>query len=354
MTVTKVWSGGAWVELGGGAAGALVDVEPFPYPPMLMTDNTLTNQLIDAAGEKTSVIFYAPKSGEIDRVCFRTQTVTTGATVDVRLETVDTSGFPTGTLADTNSNASQVIASADDNTWFEVTLTASATVTEGQALAIVIVNASPGVMNISSYNVTPPANRPVLTGLYTGTWANTGRCGVGAVRYNDGTYPAIPGILPITGLSNTQFGTGSTPDERANKFTPDIDCKVGGATFYVQNWAPADTFDIVLYDTDGSSVLESASVVIGTNATTAIFSVRFDTQVTLAAGSSYWLAVKPTSANTLAVQVATCNATARAAMQGSSWDMHYNHRTDAGAWTPVTGDYCCIQPIITALADTAA
>jgi hypothetical protein len=96
------------------------------------------------AGEY-AYIFRAPKTGTITKVGFRTVTVITGATVDVRLETVSaTDGHPTGSLVGTNANASQVIADTNDNVFFTVTLTAGASVTAGDVLAVVVVAPATG------------------------------------------------------------------------------------------------------------------------------------------------------------------------------------------------------------------
>jgi len=107
-------SAGRYVNLGGTATsldggGSLVDVGEMSWPvPYVSGPDTAGNRIIDAAGEKVAFIFEAPKTGTIDRLLFRTLGVTSGATVDVRLETIDASnGHPSGTLWGTDTNGAQ-------------------------------------------------------------------------------------------------------------------------------------------------------------------------------------------------------------------------------------------------------
>jgi len=110
---------------------------PYKYPAA----GNLQTITLDAASESGGCIFSAPSTGSITKLWWRTGTVTTGCNVDVRLETVSaTTGLPTGTLQGTTTNATVTIAATDDDKLFKTTLTAAASVTHGDVLAIVIVN----------------------------------------------------------------------------------------------------------------------------------------------------------------------------------------------------------------------
>ena len=81
-----------------------------PVPPNSGTSSTTfgTPMLLNAASEEAAGVLYAPKTGTISKIGFLTGTVTTGDTVDARMETVSAAnGDPTGTLLGTNSNGSQ-------------------------------------------------------------------------------------------------------------------------------------------------------------------------------------------------------------------------------------------------------
>jgi hypothetical protein len=332
----------------GGAGGTLTAMDFFPVPPYAVFAQTYQSMLIDAATEKTAFLFYAPKTGSIDRLCFMTQTVTLGTTVDVRLETVDTAtGNPSGTLVGTNTNASQVIADANDSTWFEVTLTAAASVTAGQFLALVVANSGSGNLNIGATNAGTGMSSPIpgYTSLYTGTWTlNAGRMGIGAVRYDDGSYPHVSGLFPITSLATaTDLHTGTTPDEVGNIFVAPISCTVAGLYALIINWAPADTFELVLYEVSGGTVLAAATGG-GQSATTPNKWWQFATPQDITAGDTYRVVVKPTAATALRILDITVNTAAKDSMAGiGTWGMTRCSRTNAGAWddTATTRQTAC-------------
>lgn len=167
--------------------------------------------LIDAASEKAASIVRAGKTGTIDKVGFKTRTVTTGDTVDVRLETVDlATGNPSGTLLGTNSNGSQVIGDADDNTWFTTALTTGVAVTKGDLFAVVIVNGSvPGNMNIAAFNWNRSLFPYAL--LFTTVWTRPGtnRGSNFSFEYDDGSYTVSPGVMAVLSNATVAFSSAS-------------------------------------------------------------------------------------------------------------------------------------------------
>jgi hypothetical protein len=252
------------------------------------------------------------------------------------------------------ANASQVIANADDNTFFEVTLGTPPTVTFGQRLAICINWAASGNMQLSSV---PGANAWILTSggtaLFTGSWAfGTNTWGVGCVRYDDTTYPRISGMFPITTITTTNLASNTTPDERATKFVPPYDCKIAGGQVMITtgSWADGEDYDLVLYDSGGSS-LASVSVTGGVGIAAPRVGL-FSTPVTVAAGSTYRLAVKPTTTNAFQISQYTWATNARGNAPGvTSWTADSSTRTDAGSWTDDTATGHNIIPILSAVDD---
>lgn len=278
---------------------------PFPSPPVgLAGAPTFGNLLTDAANEKVAFVFQAPKTGSIDSIGFRTSTVTTGGVNwDIRLETVDTStGFPTGTLVGTNTNFSQAIASADDNKWFEVTLTAAASVTENEYYAVVI--SAPGSGSFSanfSYFADAYGGGFPCALLYTGSWAlQTGGGPQFTVRYTDGTYPPISGVSPFMTMSTVTYNNTSTPDIYANKITLPFDCCVDG--FWI--WADLDgDYQINVYSSDGVTVLVSGvcTAAIPITSSPSFNYGRLFSGVTLSKNTEYILGVEPTTATSLSM-----------------------------------------------------
>lgn len=322
------------------------------------TARAFSTATIDANGEKVALIFHAPKAGNIDRVCFRTGTVTTGDTVDVRLETVDTgTGQPTGTLWATNTNASQVIANANDNTWFEVTLTAAGTVAEGDRVAVVVsLPAAGAVGNMAmAYSALSAGLSGAFAMNYTTSWSlPLTTAPVGAVRYSDGSYPFVHGLVPSSSINDVTFGTGSSPDERGNKITVPFACNVTGLWCKLASNSPSQTgdFDVVLYD-DADNVLGSASHIGDLIAVNSIVDLTFvGGDVTLDAGQVVRAVKKPTTASTTAFSDIVAPSGAGSALPGGTASV-YTERTDAGSWTDVSDRWAPIGLILSALDDGA-
>ena len=297
---------------------------------------------IDAAAEKAAAIVRAPKAGVISKVWWRTMNVTTGDTVDVRLETVDAAtGAPTGTLLGANSNASQVVGSGDDNTVFTTTLTTGPTVAKGDLFAIVIVQgAVPGVMEVATLQGSASGGNGGRWGqfpysaLYTTSWAKSSNVVCMTFEYDDGSYAQLPGVFPASTLLSESFNTGSTPDEIGNIFQVPFPCTVGGA--WVLSSLAGDA-TLKLYDSDGSTVLASVAldkdVRGGQNRP---YEVPFTSSITLTKDTNYRLTLLPTSATNVAMEGLTVNAAAVMNAFCGGANMHRTERTDAGAWTQTT------------------
>lgn len=294
--------------------------------------------LLDASGEKAANVFQVPKAGNIRKIWFRTSTITTGGDLDCRIETVGSDGFPTGTLFAANTNAAKTVANADDNvSLVSAALTADATVVAGDVIAVVLV--APVTFNgsIAQYNT----NLKTLYGSARGANALSAAYAFSSpyaitVEYDDGTYAPIPGIVPATNQATTNFNSGSAQPERGMKFTIPFKCRVTGAMVNVTQATNTATYDVILYDTDGSTVLASTSVTKALRQTTAnLAHVLFSTPVTLTKGASYRLVMKATSVNN--VGAIECTALAVATMGGfPSGDVAQLTIGTAGSWTETT------------------
>lgn len=309
---------------------------------------------LDAADEKAAVIFQAPKTGTIDRVGFRTATVTTGETVDVRLETVDGNGNPSGTLVGANTNGSQIILLTDDNIFFEVTLTAGASVTRGDWLAIVVVMPSVTTGNLQISRTNAARLRPYVAQFAAAAWSRSGFEAIGSIRYNDATYGNVPGLFPVgSSLATESFQSGTNPDERGNKITVPFPCEIVGAWFRSNSGTLGD-FTLKLYDS-GTTVLESIAVDgdISGSVNGVEDTILFDTEVTLAAGDVVRLTKLATTATTTGL-VALVAPTGMAAALPGGGQMVYTTRNDSGgAWSDTADKVAGIGLIVSALSDGA-
>jgi hypothetical protein len=293
-----------------------------------------TTLVIDAADEKAAFIVQAPKTGNIDRVGFLTRTVTTGATVDVRVETVDgTTGNPTGTLWATNTNKTQAIADTDDNLWFNVDLTAAAAVTIGQTMAIAIANPSVSFGNMVIASMAPPAGVMPYSALYTTSWAKQLLAPVLALRYDDGVYYSVPGCVPWNAVSTTAYHSGSTPDENGNIFRLPFGVRVVGWNGRFAAGTSAD-FDIVLYDSDGTTALltysKDATNLGGTSASN--LWGMFSGTANLKPNTDYRITLKPTTANSVTLNHYTVHANGLFAATKGGANCYWTYQTNGGGF----------------------
>lgn len=271
-----------------------------------------TKLSMSAANAKMAHIFQAPRAGNIASIIWRTSTVTTGGTIEVRLETVDTAtGDPSGTLVGVNTNLTGlVINAADDNLVFTTTFTAAATVTKGQLIAFVLVN--PAVSQ-PSLQMTGYSSGTTLPGFpyhdshngasYTPNFTNFSAI---TLVYDDGTHIVPIGGLPTpTAITNTAFNSGTNPNVRGLRFQFPVSVRATGI------WINVDLDGdgkFLLVNTAynkgaGTGILASITIDKDTRGSTngLLMTAVFDSSVTLSAATNYRLIVEPTSVTSLTV-----------------------------------------------------
>jgi hypothetical protein len=306
--------------------------------------NSETSILLDATAEKCAFIVRAPFTGTLHKVRFRTATVTTGDTLKVSFQDVDlATGDPDGTpdqyrtivIADANDNASLVTGILSSDGTDNGTKRA---VTRGDLLAVVIEFDSfvAGNLNIATRNtVNPPGSSGGhYTDHFTAAWAkNASSLPRLALEYSDGSYWPIPYACPaVGGIAAETYNSGSTPDERGLIFQVPFSCKASGI------WGFFDVdgdVDVVLYNSDGTSVMESVSLdatarIAGTAAVT---HAQWDSDVTLTKDTNYRLVLKPTSVTNASLFVGEYTTAAVLDSLSGGSECHYTSRTDAGSWT---------------------
>jgi hypothetical protein len=171
------------------------------------TTGAVSSTALVASG-KIGFVFQAPKTGTIDRILWQSGTASGSPTVDVRLETI-ASGSPSGTLFGTNTNI--VTGTVASNTAYESTLTAGASVTQGDFLSLVWAHNSGTSIQVALASVvnSMQLNLPQIStaGSYS---LISGRLPYAALRYSDGTYcPIAPGGVAYgIGSTTSQYTTG--------------------------------------------------------------------------------------------------------------------------------------------------
>ncbi len=320
MTVQRFAGGTFWPERLGDTAS-------------LDENNNLT---LDAASEKAAVIFQIPQDGNIVGAVFTTNAVSVTAgplTFTVTLETVDSNGFPTGTLFHANATVTQAIATTDDNTQFEVAWT-SFVGTGGTVVALVVAAPGAGTLDVDIARMRGYATTFPYTALFTASWAKVaGSGGVCALKYDDG-YHYVPGVFPIETTTNTSFNNTSNPDQRGAKFQLPGPVRITGACCRVDGDAD---FDIILYDSGGSVQLTHSHTTnerAGTDR--GAFDYMFDGSFELAANTVARIVLKPTSASDITVPQWNVSAVALMdAFQGGQ-NFHLTTKDGASAFVDTT------------------
>jgi hypothetical protein len=322
---------------------ALQELGYFALPPIPRSlsgsPQSVSNITVDLADEIGGGVYLVPKTGNITKVWVRFGTVTTGATLDVRLETIGSDGNPSGTLVGTTTNASLVLASSDDDKWIPVTLTAAAAVTRGDHIAAVVVNpsSSAGTFNLPGASDDPAGGESPNYGVNKsgGSWLTKLVVAPSILfEYSDG-FACAPGFVMVAVFNSTAFTSASAADEIGNRFTLPFPARVGGAWFYGIG-SSGSNGDLVVYE--GTTAIATGTIKSVERAgLTALYYVWFATPANLSANTVYRVVLKPG---------ATGNATIY------DWDLpvatdildvlpggkncYGTSRVDAGSWTDDT------------------
>jgi hypothetical protein len=332
-------------------------------PPILIPglvdychSNFFNSLLIDAAAEKAAFITYAPKTGTISKVGFRTGTVSAGDTLKISLQSVDASGNPDGTiLASGDAYQTQAVADADDNKWFLATLVSGASVTKGDPISIVIEFNSyvAGNLNISAgargIGVSQIYN--IYADLYTTTWTKNAYLINAALEYSDGSY-ASGFTHPMSALSSYSYNSGSTPDEYGDYFQIPFPCRAAGIVAYV-TLNQSSTF--TLYDSDGTTVLASKQLLSAQRygASYGLFWAFFDTPVNLLKDTWYRMTVVPNGTTNISLCYFSVDLAAQMDSYALGQKCYRTSRTDSGAWTQDTLTRVEVALIVDAFDDGA-
>ena len=353
---------------------------PMPLLDARMSNNTgaISNVTLDSTSDALAWIGTSPVTDSLTKIYFRTVTVTTGADVDVRIETV-VAGRPSGTLWGANTNIVVTIADSDDNVWKTATLTSAASLNAGDQFAIVIAS-SAGTPLIgfatTTDTVTPIAGQgtyPSLLANLTGSYAaiaNMSRSFEWIVEFSSAGIKFTPGLTPIDGaITLTAFNSGSSPDEYALRFIPPFKCRVRGARVALANGNADADCTMSLWDATGDTDAEAlAQVVLDNDALSAVandgyVNAFFDTANTLTAGATYYLGIRADTANNRSIYTcATAGsgepAGAIKAFPAESTELYLATRTwtagTAGAWSTTTTTMPVIELLIDQVDDGSA
>jgi hypothetical protein len=271
-------------------------------------------------------------------------------------------GFPDG-IAD---EYAVVTAGLTADTWVDVGATGymgaggtgsgtKRSVTQGDYLAVVIEYASFNAgdsLNVKAVAFVQRWGGNAYPLLYTTSWAknNTTLCTV-SLKYDDGSYPFHAELFPLSSLSSTVYNSGSAVDEIALKFKFPFPCRLGGLLFF--GILSSGDASLVLYDSDGSTVLASVSMDKDAGLTSEkIYSVPIPPQI-LTKDTFYYIALKPLGTSNIQLNWFAVAAAAILNHIELGQNAYWSQRVDGGGWADTITKRPWIGGSITALDDGA-
>ena len=341
------------------------------------TTGGATSITLDSTADQMAWVGKARFTDSLPTIYFRTGTVTTGADVDVRIETVS-NGRPTGSLWAANTNIVVTIADGDDNVWKTATLTAAASLVMGDEFAIVI-NSSAGTPNLILVGTALSFDMGGV-GQYPIRLVNTGagfavdnsniRAWEWVVQFSSAGVSFIQGLCPSNGnIAITSYDNATATNERGLRFQVPFKMRCVGARVHIGNVEAGGDFTVSLWDATGDTDAEALgqSVIDGdsVSATTTdgYFEVYWEAPTTLSINTTYYIGVRADTANNIAlfeVDTAGTGATANAikALPAESTELYLATRAwsggTGGAWTTTTTTMPIIELIFDQLDDGAA
>ena len=319
---------------------AIVDVTsggaPITYPFLWSTGSgSISRSSVTFSATITRImgILTVPKAGNIRKIGWGTRSAATPQSIDVRLETIGASGLPSGTLWGTNTTGTVASPAANTNYW--TTMTADATVSAGDRVAVVIQwTSTTGSVQVERHvSGVIECDASNYVGTYTsGSWAKAGNPPAFGLEYDDGTYGFANSFPPCTSTT-LALNTGTTPDEAGLYFQLPFKCRLRGVQL-VKTFPASATFAMKFYDSDGSTVLTSTTGIDSDWAQAdGFFRHLFATSATIEANTNYRLTFLPETATSHSISYVDMATNTQLGCWPGGTNLYWTQRTDAGAWT---------------------
>lgn len=310
-------------------------IEPLAYPDfrsgwMNQADTAL---LLDAASEMGALMCQATATDTITKIHFNVRDHTTGATLDVRLETIDnTTGLPSGNLIAVGASGTVTTTGVGRYT---CNIGTPPSVTKGDVFAVVIAQpaAASGNCSINGHSLALASSFPTSAQkLGGGAWAFNRSYQMGVlVEYSGGFHAQLHGC-PFTVEASRTINTGTTPDERGNKFVFPMAVRISG--FTMRTAVATGNMVVKLYDASDNVL---ATITVDNNnisaTTDAVFSYLFSSSIEVAANVVVRLTVQSDSASTIFCRDTTFSSTDDVKGITGAVTVVSTTRKSAGVWT---------------------
>lgn len=328
----------------------LISVSPFTYPAFHSVGNTAEFKVrdLDAAGEYQAIITQASEALAITTVGLTAYVPAGSAHVDFRIETVGATGFPSGTLWATNTNAD--IAQTGVLSWNTASLGATANIAAGDIFAIKIVYASGTTASIAGitaytgtgYGIFPYVAYDVGTPTQE-SWNSVMGAGLGTSTSN---WYNVGGIMPVVDTAITTFNSGTATTRAGLRFQVPFSCRCIGVTH--KNVNTTGDFNVVMRDDSGNELSSSSTAFDGNYAAPSnhgSMTLLFDNPIFLSPDTWYRATIEPTSATDVKVQALHFNTASE--RTGSPWgtNMHRTLYTSA-AWDDTATSYIPMMALV--------
>lgn len=345
---------------------------PEPMVPNIGATIFNTSGVLDAAADRISAVFPCPKAGNLGYVGFRTGAVTTSEALKISFQTIDVAtGSPDDTVDQYRVHAGAFAA----NTWYTTGLItddgtdtgAKRAVARGEYVGVVVQFDAFSAGNLVISRITGGGGGGT-SGLYqnlfaystanlTGTYAKSGLNQPDFyIQYDDSSTAYIPMIWPFSAATNTAFKNDSATAERGLRFQVPFAAKVGGF-WYAQLAATTGDFELRLYGSDGTTILGTCALDQNIRVSTYGYGYcSLPTEITIAAATTYFIGLDPTTTTTTEIDTWTVPAVGAWDQTSCGQGCYSVSRAaqGAGAWTETTTTRPLMGIIITALDDGAA
>lgn len=333
-------------------------VNIFPYLPLVT--NTfevsgtpgISNILLDATGEKAAFVFNVVGTKTFRKFGTTWGTITTGATLDVRLETVSQGiniAAPTGTLACSLSSAALVLGSGDSSSYKEsANMAADCTVTNS-TIAVVIAQTASFNGNLRTWTQMRQDFIVVMSSVNGVNYAATTTQGPILTSVDSSNnYMVIPGMISVSSVTATTLLSTTNPDTLGNYVNLPFGHRVIGVCGTYTVGAPAT----VKIWNGGGTVLESINLSSATNNANARQGfIMFSQGYVFPANTPYRLTMQATTAITgvTVYKYSWQNSTIMSSVVPFGQYIYFstgNAPTQESNWTQSTSDRYQIFPVI--------
>lgn len=235
----------------------------------------------------------------------------------------------TGNLSADRAVDLSAISPGDANSSFLAVVLEYQAFTAADSIAVIGLNMGTGTIDTGT-----GGNFMVYNGATWGFVSNN--VGIIALECDDGTYAFIENTAPITNLSTVSVASNGAIRAAGLRFRVPVELTIDaiGLGFSSPNGADGS---IVLYDSDGTTVLRTSSIdndsVSGTAFSHKVVRIP---PVTLAANTYYRLVFESTTTTATTVNYADFNVAGLLDSMAGGQDFHWTQRDSAGVWTETT------------------